>query len=672
MSSTVILTNCSGFTMADSLYWTDVTCTVGEEVLFNTRNLLQTANDTLGCCGTLRSRLQCLISIFRRDNRMIEATRFGIDFGTTNSSIAFFDGQELHRPLLDPGSDNPLVLPSLLYINRQQQPSIGTAAARQYMQNETGRRAQWEKRRVGEIDVVAAGVNYVQTVHALVDVGAQGRLLQYVKTALRDPGYDGTQVFDRFYTVDELIAMILRALKDSAERQLQSTCTNIVLGRPVKFSADPEVTERAQEILYKAARLAGFQDVRFELEPIGALFFYHRSNPKRELAFIFDFGGGTLDLTLAEVGGKTLPKVIATQGVLVGGDNLDRRLMQLLLKYFGGVPLAGRRALPPDVLDLLENWQTMPLLSRPHFLKLVGAYRKDNPAAIDALLTLVTRNLGFSLFREIEQAKIRLSNAYVTDLNFSFANIDVRESITRRRFEDLIIHEVETVEAGIRQILRDAAIDPERVDVVLRTGGTSAVPAFSDLLATIFDGRKLRTLELLTSVVGGLAIAAYEDRGTSPAYEVIYPPDHAAVIHSIRSPLRQDYETYEFRIGARCYLDFTYSVSRLPVALSGLPTVRVAQADKAVESAEFLQFDLSRPAKIYVAYDADARSVPDWLGTFTPERMTVEVDQVGTSRLFNVFSKGYQAGTVVLGGNRSSGSTGNVFMNYLVIIRPSI
>ena len=64
---------------------------------------------------------------------MADAQRFGIDFGTTNSAIAFFDGRELHRPLLDPGSDNPLVLPSLLYIDRQQQATVGTAAAQQYL-----------------------------------------------------------------------------------------------------------------------------------------------------------------------------------------------------------------------------------------------------------------------------------------------------------------------------------------------------------------------------------------------------------------------------------------------------------------------------------------------------------------------------------------------------------
>ena len=417
---------------------------------------------------------------------MADADKFGIDFGTTNSAIAFFDGRELHRPTVDPGSDNPLVLPSLLYIDRQQHATTGLAAAREYLHHETGRRATWEKRRVGEIDVVAAGVSYVQTVHALVDTGAHGRLLQYVKTALRDPGYDGTQVFDRFYTVDELIAQILRPLKASAEEQLNRECRNVVIGRPVKFSPDPAVSDRAQEILYKAARLAGFESIGFEMEPIGAVYFYHRTSPQRELALIFDFGGGTLDLTLAEVGGPTPPNIIATLGVLVGGDDLDKRVMQYLLKYFGGMPRPGHRALPPDVLDLLENWQTMPLLSRPHFLKILNEYRAGNPSAIDALLTLVTRNLGFQLFREIELAKIRLSETLATPLKFEHSGINIRETITRYKFEELIAPEIEAVDSGVRQILHDAAIKPEQVDVVLRTGGTSAVPAFTDLLVRYF------------------------------------------------------------------------------------------------------------------------------------------------------------------------------------------
>lgn len=603
---------------------------------------------------------------------MTDAQRFGIDFGTTNSAIAFFDGQELQRPIVDPGSDNPLVLPSLLYIDRQQKSTAGLAAAREYLHHETGRRATWEKRRVGEIDVIASGVSYVQTVHALVDVGAHGRLLQYVKTALRDPGYDGTQIFDRFYTVDELIALILRPLKASAEEQLNRECRDVIIGRPVKFSPDPAVSDRAQEILYKAARLAGFEAIGFELEPIGAMYFYHRTSPQRELALIFDFGGGTLDLTLAEVGGPTPPNIIATLGVLVGGDDLDKRVMQYLLKYFGGLPRAGQRALPPDVLDLLENWQTMPLLSRPHFMKVLHEYRADNPTAIDALIALVTRNLGFQFFREIEQAKIRLSDALSAPLTFEQSGIHIRETITRYKFEELIAPEIEAVEAGVRQILHDAAIKPEQVDVVLRTGGTSAVPAFTDLLAEIFDRRKLRSLELLTSVVGGLAIAAHEDRGQSPAYEVIYPKSPAIVVDDIRSETRQDYQPYKFRIDAACYLDAPYTVTRMPVTLSGLIAIRTAQADKAIEAEKFLHFSLSRAATIYVAYDADAARTPNWLADFAREPSMIEIDQLGTPRYLKVYAKEFAAGNVTLGGNRAAGSAGSIFMHYLIIIRPML
>ena len=75
---------------------------------------------------------------------MADTRKFGIDFGTTNSSIATYDGEKLHRPALDPGSDNPLILPSLLYINRLQQPVVGTTAAQQYLRYETGRQAKWE------------------------------------------------------------------------------------------------------------------------------------------------------------------------------------------------------------------------------------------------------------------------------------------------------------------------------------------------------------------------------------------------------------------------------------------------------------------------------------------------------------------------------------------------
>ncbi|MBI5304869.1 MAG: Hsp70 family protein [Chloroflexi bacterium] len=591
----------------------------------------------------------------------------GIDFGTTNSSVARFDGATLQRFALDHSGDNINVLPSLIYINRAHHAQVGTAAALHYLERETGRAAKWERRVVGEIDYVGAEMSYVQTVHVMVDAAAQGRLLQYVKTALRDPSYEGTQVFDRFYTVDELVAMVFSQLKSSAEKQTGETSRAVVLGRPVKFSDDPAVTERAEEILFKGARLAGFEDIRFELEPIGATFYYHISAPQRQTAFIFDFGGGTLDLTIARVGGKHAPEILATHGVLVGGDDLDRQVMRSLRRHFGGGRAAGaKQPLPEYILELLDNWQTMPMLSRPASLKQLEEFRATcvNPKGIDALKTLVTRNLGFMLFREIEKTKKLLSDQFLAPLDFARESLAIHEHITRREFEALIEQQVAQVEEGIHATLQLAGLQPAQIDVVLRTGGTSAVPVFAKLLEKIFGDEKLAELDLLTSVVGGLAVVAQAEGGALPAYRVRYATRENPIIHNVRAASSRAYEAYPFGIGAKCYSDQPYTLTRVPVELSGLPAIRTAQADKRDTRAEFLQFEIERPARVFIAYDARARVLPAWLHSFTASPQPIEVDQWGTTRTFRILYQDFPAGRVTLGGNSADEK-----MHYLVIVK---
>lgn len=597
--------------------------------------------------------------------------RPGIDFGTTNSSIARFDGNRLHRLELDPANDNASILPSLIYIDREQRAKVGTAAATEYLRRETGRAVSWEKRRVGEIDVVNAGVSYVQTVHIMVDTAAQGRLLQYVKTSLRDPGYEGTQVFGRFYTVDELIAILLRWLKTRADEEFGEESDGVVIGRPVRFSDDAAITERAEEMLYKAARLAGFEKISFELEPIGAAAFYHRSVERRQRALIFDFGGGTLDLTVAELGGPLAPRILATHGVLVGGDDLDKRLMQSLYKYFGGAAApGGKPPVPEYVLELLDNWQTMPILSRPHYLRLLEDLRarSGNPRSIAALRTLVSRNLGFKLFREIEQAKKTLSDKWIAPLVFGHEEIDIHENVTRKEFEGMIVREIERVERGIAQVMADAGVTPSDIEIVLRTGGTSAVPVFASLLERLFGEDKIREMDLLTSVVGGLAIIAEEGGGSTPPYELRYPR-RLDLLGSIQAASHRPYAWYEFRVGAQCYIDHPYTLRRLPAALSGLPAIATAQADKTATAKRFLEFNLPRAARVYVAYDNAVKGVPEWLRSFEPHTFQVLVDQWGTERSFRLLSREFAPGRVALGGNAGPGQSESVFMNYLVIVQ---
>lgn len=603
--------------------------------------------------------------------------RIGIDFGTTNSAVAYYDGETLHPVEIDPGNDNPRVLPSLIYIKRDHATSLGSSAAAEYLEQETGRRPVWEKRHMGAIEIIVGGpgsgpIQYMHDIFDQVDIAANGRLLQSVKTVLRDPEYEGTVIFDRYYPVDELIAILLRTMRARAEEQLGATCDAVVLGRPVKFSEDPAISERAEEILFKAARFAGFKEITFQLEPIAAAHLYHRTAERRECALLFDFGGGTLDLTIAEVGGQGPPRVLATRGVLVGGDDLDRRVMESLLKYFG----AGSHAepgvdFPYYMLDLLKTWQTMPELSRPQELGKIRRFQEtgDNPRAMRALETLVSANVGFSLFKTIERAKVQLSTGLIAKLEFLYQAIEIRERILRRRFEELIEQEVAFVEREINAVLAEAGLRPEQVALVLRTGGSSQIPVFVALLERIFGYEKLRAMDPLTSVVGGMAVVAQEDAGRRPgAYAQRYVSP--VVSAQVASPHR--YRKTFLRTFRPAYTDRPYLIMRLPLPLSGLPAVQTADLDYEARRESFLHLQLDRPSKVYVAYLATAKRLPNWLRKFKPESMHIEIDHPGGRMLFPVYSRDFPAGKVTLGSNQAPGCMGPAFMNYLVAFRPEI
>jgi hypothetical chaperone protein len=601
--------------------------------------------------------------------------RLGIDFGTTNSAAAVFDGQQLH-PVQITAPQPASILPSLIYVDRQQQATLGLEAAAEYTRRETGRAVRWRSRKAGTLEywVASTGGSPILVSENIVvtyDDAANGRLLQSIKTALRNELYSGTQIFDRYHTLDELIALVLAKLKQTAETQFEQACDEVVIGRPVKFSEKGWVSNRAEEIIYKGARLAGFKDISFQAEPIGALYVYHIGADERRLALVFDFGGGTLDLTVAEVGGGAAPKVLATRGVLVGGDDLDRRIMLSLLKYFGEDPSRDLR-LPPDFIDLLSNWQTMPELSRPHQadvlrnIQLSSAY----PETIDALRSLVTRNLGYALFSEIERVKRELSSNLVATLTFQHEHIRIHERLTRSQFESMIRPEIRLVKDGLQQVLDEAGVNGQQVDVVLRTGGSSLVPAFVNLLEDQFGADKVQEMDPMVSVVGGLSIIAHEDGGLRGQYRLKYVERPEDIIQSIQTNGDVQYRSYMMRVDQRCYVDQETVLRRIPVEISGLPTVMPAYADREQRDNDFLRLKIADPARVYVAYGTGAAQLPDWLLPFTfLDDLTLEIEDewYGVRRL-QLYSREFPAGEVVLGGNAAPGAKGKLEATYLVVV----
>jgi len=197
-----------------------------------------------------------------------------MDFGTTNSGMAVFDGQRVRMLPLDSAGTNPEVARTALYVTNDQTISIGRDAVNRYFEENVGRPIKMKKVWVGEVEVYGADMYYVADVYAWIDVLSPGRLFLSIKSGLRDPEYQGTIVGQVYYSLENLISSYLSLTKMRAERQLGKEIREVVLGRPVIFSTDPEADELAQGRLLEAAFRAGYEKVYLQYEPTDIRFWW--------------------------------------------------------------------------------------------------------------------------------------------------------------------------------------------------------------------------------------------------------------------------------------------------------------------------------------------------------------------------------------------------------------
>lgn len=291
--------------------------------------------------------------------------KVGIDFGTSNSGVAIYQDGEVYVLPLDNKNIVPEVVKTILYITRDYKHFIGQEAVENYYKHNINRPRRFVKKWSGEIDYTGAELHYVRDIYVYVDELQSGRLLQFIKTALRSEKYQGTQVFERYYNLTDIISSYLQALKQRAESVLQDEISAVTLGRPVKFSLDAEQDLRAQNTLLQAATEAGFKQVDFELEPVAAALYYETSLSRPQTVLIFDFGGGTLDLTIMRLGDPKHREVYASGGISIAGSDFDRVIIQKrMLAHFG----KGLVQHDPEILNLIQtipDWSTMPELSTP-------------------------------------------------------------------------------------------------------------------------------------------------------------------------------------------------------------------------------------------------------------------------------------------------------------------
>ena len=461
----------------------------------------------------------------------------GIDFGTTNSSVALSNGKDVRVLPLDDKNMNPTSLPSLLYISRDGEQIVGREAANTFIERNVDREVILKQVDLGiEIQGYVGGegdndygmvvskdptnVTEAVTAKAMIEVNSPGRLFQSLKTLLRMKEFRGTEVFGALYQIEELTAIILSKIKAAADEAAGYDIESAVFGRPVRFSTRDAENDIAEHRLRTAARLAGFKHVTFFYEPVGACVEYAMADDRKQRTLVVDIGGGTFDVCVMEFGGQQgnaerlkNSKILSVSGVPIAGDAIDQEITrEKMFPCFGSEARYGPNNLrfPQYLFNTIIDWQNIYKLNTEETINwLIAAESSSNqPETIRALRSLIQRNYGYPLARAVEAAKIELSSVPETNIMFQKTDIDIRERIQQEELGDIIQHMLEKMEASLEEAERLAGIKPESVDRILTTGGTSLIPAVRSMLQRRYGNDKLQQRDTFTSVASGLAIVA--------------------------------------------------------------------------------------------------------------------------------------------------------------------
>jgi hypothetical chaperone protein len=413
---------------------------------------------------------------------------YGIDFGTTNSALSIYDQDK--REII-----NTIIIPSLIYFPDD----LNVTGSLNYV--------------VGETAITA----YLQD-------GMKGRFIKSIKQILSKSSFIETRIQNKRYNASDLVALILKELKQRADQITGVDCRKAVIGRPVFFDDDDTQKDTlAQTRLTKAAQLAGFEEVRFQYEPIGAAFAYEKSLEKKEHVLVADLGGGTTDFTYLildpnKVGSKDRKKdLLATGGIYIGGDSFDSAFM-----WDKGTPYFGKNtqyeATPGKVLTVPKSlfanictWDKMNFFSGLRIKKDIENYYyfSGNDPEFKNLITLIDNNLGYSVFQSIERTKIALTSDEVSRFNYSNMGIEIDEQVPLDAYELIIEKDVNRIDAYLNNFIASNNIDINQLDSLFLTGGTSMVAAIQKLFKRKFPQVKVNSGDNFTSVAQGLAYSGY-------------------------------------------------------------------------------------------------------------------------------------------------------------------
>ncbi len=405
----------------------------------------------------------------------------GIDFGTSNSTIALADRT---KAWLMPLEGTEVTLPSAVFWEAGGSPSFGRAAISAYVDGEDGRLMRALKSTLGS---------------SLIDE----------RTAIGTKSVSFKSVLTAFFR--HLVA--LQSAKTGPLSQ-------VILGRPVHFvDGDADADARAQAVLQEIAESLGFKEIGFQYEPIAAALHYEQTVENEELVLIVDIGGGTSDFSIVRVSPKRAgvsdrsSDILANDGIRVGGTDFDRLLsLAEVLPHLGYLsPTKGGLGTMPRHYYLdLATWHRINFLYTQRVAADLKALRLEavRPELIDRMMTVVSGRHGHALAMAVEAAKIELSGAPVARLQMSALTGGPNPLTRRDGFEQAVAAPVTRIAQTIQAVLLQADLDASRIGTVFMTGGSSGLPILQSLIRAALPQARLATGDMLGSVGTGLALDA--------------------------------------------------------------------------------------------------------------------------------------------------------------------
>ena len=345
----------------------------------------------------------------------------GIDLGTTNSVVAVMEGGE---PVVITNPEGSRLTPSVVAFTKTGERLVGQVAKRQAVTNPENTIFSI-KRFMGR---------------RFTEVTEEMKMVPYTVVAASN-GDVRVKIGNEEYAPPQISAMVLQKLKQAAEEYLGSAVTRAVITVPAYFN------DAQRQATKEAGKIAGLEVMRIVNEPTAAALAYGLDKKKDETIAVYDFGGGTFDISILEVG-EGVVEVKATNGdTHLGGDNLDQRVIDWIITEFKKT----------DGIDLSKDRMALQRLKEA-----------------------------------AEKAKMELSTVMETDINLPFITADqsgpkhLQMKLTRAKFEQLVDDLLQRTVGPTKQALSDAGLDPSKIDEVVLVGGSTRIPRVQQIVKELF------------------------------------------------------------------------------------------------------------------------------------------------------------------------------------------